>query len=99
METWECARCGAEVENTAEHPEIGCDFQSLPNVSGSKYNQTNKKKRKLMENFDEVRSEAFQEWYAQFGETLYRDTSKEVLERIFNFGYVSGALAQAEGKF
>lgn len=52
-----------------------------------------------MEKFDELRSEAFQEWYAQFGETLYKDTSKEVLERVFNFAYVAGALAQAEGKF
>ena len=52
-----------------------------------------------MDKFDEIRSEAFQEWYAQFGETLYKDISQEVLERVFNYAYVSGALAQAEGNF
>lgn len=52
-----------------------------------------------MDKFDEVRSQAFQEWYEQFGATLYRDISREVLERVFNYAYVSGALAEAERSF
>lgn len=51
METWECARCGAEVEDTAEHPEIGCDIQSLPMSVVSSIIRTSKEMENKMEDW------------------------------------------------
>lgn len=45
-----------------------------------------------MEQFEKDRKADFQEWYENFGTTIYREIPQEKLERIFSFAYTAGAL-------
>jgi hypothetical protein len=56
-------------------------------------NSHNNKKRKIkMEQFYQDRTNDFENWYENFGTTIYKDISKEKLESIFSHAYTLGAL-------
>jgi len=45
-----------------------------------------------MEEFYQDRTNDFENWYENFGTTIYKDISKEKLESIFSHAYTLGAL-------
>ena len=52
-----------------------------------------------MEEFYTARTNDFENWYEQFGKTIYKSVSKFDLEQIFSHAYTLGALQNSrEGK-